>query len=113
MQTASDIFLEWMSGPSGAAFLLAAVARYGGFRRLGTFSASDYVAYGSVCGWVLARAYARAGDPMEIAAYLGTSNRFDRAVTSFAKAYANHTERDCHALLTAIKTGRIVSTTLS
>jgi hypothetical protein len=59
----------------------------------------------------LSRAHARAGDPVEIAAYLGTSDTFDKAIASFAEAYADQTERDYQALLAAIKSGRIAATT--
>ncbi|MGZ3599909.1 MAG: DUF2252 family protein, partial [Ktedonobacterales bacterium] len=66
--------------------------------------------YGGVCGWALARGHARAsGNAIEIAAYLGTSDRFDQAIASFAEAYANQTERDHRALLNAIKSGRLTA----
>jgi uncharacterized protein (DUF2252 family) len=113
MQAASDIFLGWMSGPGGRHFYWRQLRDMKGSVELETYSASDFVMYGSVCGWALARAHARAGDPVEIGGYLGTSDSFDRAIASFAEAYANQTERDYKALLNAIKTGRIASTTLT
>ena len=67
--------------------------------------------YGDLCGWALARAHARAGDPVEIAAYLGASDSFDRALATFAEAYANQNERDYQAFLAAIKSGRIKAAT--
>ena len=65
------------------------------------------IAYGELCGWCLARAHARCGDRVAIASYLGTSDRFDRAVTDFAVAYADHVERDHARLSEAIADGRI------
>ena len=55
-------------------------------------------AYGRVCGWTLARAHARSGDRIAIAAYLGSGDAFDRAMASFAEAYADQNERDYRAL---------------
>ena len=66
-------------------------------------------AYGEVCGWTLARAHARSGDRIAIAAYLGTSDVFDRAVAQFATAYADQNERDYQALAQAAASGRITA----
>jgi hypothetical protein len=63
--------------------------------------------YGELCGWTLARAHARSGDRIAIAAYLGGSDGFDQAITRFAAAYADQNERDYQELLTAVSTGRI------
>ena len=64
-------------------------------------------AYGALCGWTLARAHARSGDRAAIAAYLGRSDRFDRAVARFATTYADLTERDHAALGAAVAAGRV------
>jgi hypothetical protein len=66
-------------------------------------------AYGQVCGWTLARAHARSGDRIAIAAYLGNSDVFDRAIAQFATAYADQNERDHQALVDAAATGRITA----
>ena len=63
--------------------------------------------YADLCGWTLARAHARSGDPVAIAGYLGSGDRFDRALASFAETYADQNERDFAALEHAAKTGRI------
>jgi uncharacterized protein DUF2252 len=55
---------------------------------------ADLVPYGELCGWVLARAHARSGDAAGISGYLGSGDRFDRAVATFAEAYADQTEAD-------------------
>ena len=65
--------------------------------------------YGALCGWTLARAHARSGDRIAIAAYLGNSDVFDRAVTKFAVAYADQNERDYQALVDAVASGRITA----
>jgi len=66
-------------------------------------------AYGEVCGWTLARAHARSGDRIAIAAYLGTSDVFDRAIADFESVYADQNERDHQALADAAKQGRITA----
>ena len=58
--------------------------------------------YGEICGWTLARAHARSGDRIAIAAYLGSSDVFDQAITRFAAAYADQNERDHQALVDAV-----------
>jgi uncharacterized protein (DUF2252 family) len=107
MQAASDIFLGWMSGPTGRYFYVRQLRDMKGSVEVETMQPSGFLLYGDLCGWALARAHARAGDPVEIAAYLGASDSFDRALASFAEAYANQTERDYKAFVAAIKSGRI------
>ena len=68
-------------------------------------------AYGRLCGWTLARAHARSGDRIAIAAYLGKGTSFDRAIVEFSEAYAEQNERDYKALLAAVKSGRITAET--
>jgi hypothetical protein len=63
--------------------------------------------YAKLCGWTLARAHARTGDRIAIAAYLGSGPAFDDAVGDFAAAYADQNERDHRSLLDAIASGRI------
>jgi uncharacterized protein (DUF2252 family) len=65
--------------------------------------------YGQLCGWTLARAHARSGDRIAIAAYLGGSATFDEAITQFAGAYADQNERDHQALVDAVASGRIIA----
>ena len=68
-------------------------------------------AYGRLCGWTLARAHARSGDRIAIAAYLGGGNAFDRAILEFSQAYADQNERDYQALREAVDSGRVVAQT--
>jgi uncharacterized protein (DUF2252 family) len=64
-------------------------------------------AYGRICGWTLARAHARSGDRIAIAAYLGSGEAFDRAMASFAETYADQNDRDYRALQKAAASGRL------
>ena len=66
-------------------------------------------AYGKICGWTLARAHARSGDRIAIAAYLGSGDSFDRAMASFSETYADQNDRDYRALKEAVASGRIVA----
>ena len=66
-------------------------------------------AYGEICGWSLARAHARSGDRIAIAAYLGSGDSFDRAMASFAETYADQNDRDHRALKEAAASGRVAA----
>jgi thiamine monophosphate kinase len=65
------------------------------------------VRYAAICGWVLARAHAKAGDAAMISGYLGRSDVFGRALAQFAHAYADQTEQDYHSLVEAARSGRV------
>jgi len=65
--------------------------------------------YGKLCGWTLARAHARSGDRIAIAAYLGKGTSFDQALVEFSRAYAEQNDRDHQAVASAVKSGRIVA----
>ena len=116
MQAASDIFLGWLHQPSG----LDGKSRDFYVRQLKDWKASAEVdqmipaamnVYGRLCGWTLARAHARSGDRIAIAAYLGGGQVFDRALLEFSKAYADQNDRDYAVLTDAVKTGKIVAQT--
>jgi uncharacterized protein (DUF2252 family) len=109
MQAASDIFLGWFRGTEGRDFYWRQLKDMKGSAKVEDMSADELVLYGGLCGWALARAHARSGDRVQIAAYLGKSDRFDRAVGDFAVAYADQNERDHAALRAAVKAGRIVA----
>jgi sugar/nucleoside kinase (ribokinase family) len=68
-------------------------------------------AYGQLCGWTLARAHARAGDRIALAAYLGRKDTFDQAIADFAATYADRNEKDHANLLAAIAGGRVEART--
>ena len=67
--------------------------------------------YARMCGWALARAHARSGDRIALAAYLGGSAKFDEAIADFAETYADQNDRDYAALQAAVKDGRVQTTT--
>jgi uncharacterized protein (DUF2252 family) len=114
MQAASDIFLGWQRNPAG----FDGKARDFYVRQLRDWKFSlDIDAmvprgmrlYGQLCGWTLARAHARSGDRIAIAAYLGGSDAFDQAITQFSAAYADQNERDHQSLVDAVASGRITA----
>ena len=74
-------------------------------------SASVMTTYSRVCGATLARAHARSGDRIAIAAYLGKGDVFGRAIADFSVAYADQNERDYQTLMDAVKAGRVVAAT--
>jgi uncharacterized protein (DUF2252 family) len=65
--------------------------------------------HAEICGWTLARAHARSGEPAAIAAYAGRGDRLDRALAGFAETYADQNERDHAALESAVRGGRITA----
>jgi predicted alpha/beta hydrolase len=65
--------------------------------------------YARLCGWTLARAHARAGDPIAMAEYLGDGDDFDRSITDFSQRYADQNELDYQAFTSAIRSGRIAA----
>jgi predicted alpha/beta hydrolase len=67
------------------------------------------IAYSEIYGRTLARAHARSGDAIAIASYLGGSDVFDNALATFAETYADQNQRDYEALVTAVKSGRIIA----
>src|SRR5215217_4727246 len=107
MQAASDIFLGWFRGTAGRDFYWRQLKDMKGSANVETMSPDELVLYAGLCGWTLARAHARSGDRVQIAAYLGKSERFDGAIANFAAAYADQTERDHAALCAAVKSGRV------
>jgi uncharacterized protein (DUF2252 family) len=109
MQAASDIFLGWLRGPAGRDFYWRQLRDMKGSADVEGMSPDELVIYASLCGWALSRAHARSGDRVQIAAYLGKSDRFDEAIADFAKAYADQTERDHVALCAVVKSGRVAA----
>lgn len=116
MQAVSDIFLGWIhieSGLDGSArdFYVRQLKDWKGSAEVDQMLPTGLGAYGNLCGWTLARAHARSGDRVAIAAYLGAGNAFDQAILEFSKAYAEQNERDHAALAAAVKSGRVTAET--
>ena len=87
--------------------LLAAAAGHEGLVDVEALGPVGLNLYAGICGWTLARAHARSGDPIAMAAYLGEGDEFDRSVTDFAERYADQNERDYQAFAQAIHSGRL------
>ncbi|HEY6800717.1 MAG TPA: DUF2252 domain-containing protein [Agromyces sp.] len=113
MQAASDIFLGWqrVTGRDGIDrdFYVRQLHDWKGAVDPDTSSLSGAGLYARICGETLARAHARAGDRVAIAAYIGSSDRLDRALAEFAVAYADQNERDYAAFTDAVASGRLVT----
>jgi len=97
MQLTSDPFLGYTT-IEGRDYLVRQLNDHKASLDLTILNPTSLLGYADICGELLARGHARAGDPVTIAAYLGTSNRFDRAILSFARAYSDKTERDWETL---------------
>jgi uncharacterized protein (DUF2252 family) len=116
MQATSDIFLGWLSSAQSADglsrdFYVRQLRDWKGSADVDRMTAEALTAYGRLCGATLARAHARSGDRIAIAAYLGTGQTFDQAMVAFVEAYADQNERDYSALTDAVTSGRIVART--
>ena len=108
MQAASDIYLGWTKGVQENRFLYWRQLRdMKGSADVESYKPFGLTFYARQCGWTLARAHARSGDPVAISAYLGKSDKFDQAMTDFAARYADQNERDYESFLTAIQSGRL------
>ena len=116
MQASSDIFLGWLHVEAGIDgkerdFYGRQLKDWKGSAEVEQMVPKGMAAYGRICGWTLARAHARSGDRIAIAAYLGGGTSFDRAIVEFSRDYAEQNERDYKALSAAVTSGRIVAET--
>jgi uncharacterized protein (DUF2252 family) len=110
MQAASDIYLGWTKGQEDNRYLYWRQLRdMKGSVVVESMSPGALAFYARQCGWTLARAHARSGDPIAIAAYLGKDDRFDKAVTDFSERYADQNEADFEAFTKAIRSGRLAA----
>src|SRR5262245_43972385 len=108
MQAASDIFLGWTVGlESGRHFYVRQLRDMKIRMPLNTTDPAVLAYFAEACGWALARAHARSGDPAMIAGYMGSNSTFDDAIAKFAADYADQTESDHAVLIKAIKAGRL------
>ena len=108
MQAASDIFLGWTKGMD--------VNRHFYWRQLRDMKGSALVElmapvtltyYAQMCGWTLARAHARSGDPVAMAEYLGRDDAFDQSISNFSERYADQNEQDYQEFVKAVRSGRL------
>jgi uncharacterized protein (DUF2252 family) len=110
MQATSDIFLGWERVEwDGQArdYYLRQLRDWKGSVDIAGMTPAGMELWGEMCGWTLARAHARSGDRIAIAAYLGGGDVFDRAIAEFADAYADQNDRDYRALQEAVAVGRV------
>jgi uncharacterized protein (DUF2252 family) len=109
MQAASDVFLGWITGPEGPHYYWRQLWDAKLSADIERFQDPGLLAYARACGWALARAHARSGNPISIAAYMGTSGRFEQSMLAFAEAYADQNEQDHAALTAAVQAGRLAA----
>lgn len=108
MQSASDLFLGWSRiGKPPIDFYFRQLRDMKISVNLDTLPLAGFIDYAHYCGWAVARAHAKTGDASQISGYLGNSDAFDEALTRFARAYADQTERDHAALASAVRAGKI------
>jgi uncharacterized protein (DUF2252 family) len=116
MQAASDILLGWVHDKvgvdgQGRDYYVRQLKDWKGSAEIDQMNPSGMAAYGRLCGWTLARAHARTGDPIAIGAYLGGGRSFDHALLEFSKAYAKQNQLDYDELTRAVKSGRVTAET--
>jgi uncharacterized protein (DUF2252 family) len=108
MQASSDIYVGWTKGVQANRHLY--------WRQLRDMKGSAVVEsmkpiiltlYARECGWTLARAHARSGDPIAMAAYLGKKDEFDKSITDFSERYADQNELDYQGFVKAVRSGRL------
>ena len=110
MQASSDIFLGWTTGAAGRPFYVRQLRDGKGSIDTERLTGDNLLDYAEVCGRTLARGHARTGDSVAIAAYLGSGDRFDRAMAEFGEAYAEQAVADHARFLEAIDAGRLSAT---
>jgi uncharacterized protein (DUF2252 family) len=111
MQASTDIFLGWLRvvdrNRKRTDYYVRQLRDWKASAEIEQMVPEGMAVYGQICGWTLARAHARTGDRVAIAAYLGSSDTFDRAILAFSEAYSEQNERDYRALQAAAESGRI------
>jgi uncharacterized protein (DUF2252 family) len=114
-QAQSDIFLGWthITGPDGVDrdFYVRQLRDWKFSVPIEGMLPAGMTVYARLCGWTLARAHARSGDRVALAAYLGSSSKFDEAIADFAETYADQNEADYAALQAAVKDGKAAAAT--
>jgi uncharacterized protein (DUF2252 family) len=109
-QAVSDILLGWTRTPDGHDYYVRQLRDWKGSVNIEELTPAEAAGYAYFCGWTLARGHARSGDPVAIAAYVGRSDTFDRAIREFSRTYARQNDEDYAAFLAAIRDGRLEAT---
>jgi uncharacterized protein (DUF2252 family) len=107
LQSASDVFLGWTRDEEGHDYYFRQLRDMKMKIDLENMTKGDWLEYLEICGWTLARAHARTGDPAMIGGYLGKNDTFDSALRKFAASYADQAESDHATLVKAIRAGRL------
>ena len=111
MQASSDIFLGWQRADGIDTrphdYYVRQLQDWKGSIDTDNMVPEGLVEYGKLCALTLARAHARSGDRFAMAAYLGNSTTFEKALAKFAESYADQNERDYEAFAAACKSGRL------
>jgi hypothetical protein len=108
MQAASDIYLGWTKVLDVSRhFYCCQLRDMKGSAVVEAMAPVGLTAYARTCGWTLAHAHARSGDPVATAEYLGDGNGFDRSITDFSEWYADQNERDYEEFVKTIRSGRL------
>ncbi|HXZ77256.1 MAG TPA: DUF2252 domain-containing protein [Streptosporangiaceae bacterium] len=108
MQAASDIYLGWTKDPEdNRHYYWRQLRDMKGSADVEAMTPLGLTFYAWTCGWTLARAHARSGDPIAIATCLGGSDAFDKSIADFARRYADQNERDYQEFIAAIRSGRL------
>ena len=105
VQAASDIFLGWSTSPSGRQYYVRQLRDRKISPDVEQFDASVLEAYAGLCGRMLARAHAKTGNAAAMAAYMGKNDILEDAISRFAVAYADQTEKDYAGFSKAVKAG--------
>ena len=112
LQAVSDIFLGWSSGPSGRHFYFRQLRDMKFSANIEMFDNDVLEGYARLCGWVMARAHAKAsGKAIEIAAYIGRNDQFAESLTDYAFACADQAEKDYDRFLKACRSGELEART--
>jgi len=107
MQSASDMFLGWTEDNQNKFFYIRQLRDAKVKPVLEIMKPRNMADYAKACGWALARAHARTGDPSLLSGYMGNSNEFANAIAKFSILYADQNEADYTKMLQAIKEGRL------
>jgi uncharacterized protein (DUF2252 family) len=107
MQSASDMLLGWTQDDQNKFFYIRQLRDAKVKPVLEIMKARNMADYAKACGWALARAHARTGDPSVLSGYIGNSNEFANAIAKFSISYADQNDADYTKMLEAIKEGRL------
>jgi uncharacterized protein (DUF2252 family) len=104
LQTVSDPLLGWTT-MDGLQYYVRQFRNMKGRIPLDSMDAAALTDYAGVVGQLLAKGHARTSGASMIAGYMGSSDKVDQALCTFARRYADQTEADHAALVAAVGRG--------